>query len=206
MWYTGQSRTKSWIGYATSSDGRNWARVSDKPVLSPEKSWENVAVMCPHVLWDEGEKLYRMWYSAGEQYEPNSIGYATSPDGLRWTKYAANPIFLAEPTNQWERHKVTACQVIPRRRWHVMFYIGFRDEHHAQIGMARSSDGVTNWQRHPANPIISPVEGAWDGDACYKPFALFEQQAGRWLLWYNGRNGSVEQIGLAIKDGEDLGF
>jgi hypothetical protein len=36
--------------------------------------------MCPHVLWDEGPAV-RMWYSAGEQYEPNAIGYATSSDG-----------------------------------------------------------------------------------------------------------------------------
>ncbi|HKM52332.1 MAG TPA: hypothetical protein VJY33_02920 [Isosphaeraceae bacterium] len=33
--------------------------------------------MCPHVLWDEQAKLYRMWYSGGEQYEPNAIGFAT---------------------------------------------------------------------------------------------------------------------------------
>ena len=38
--------------------------------------------MCPHVIWDEEMKLFRMWYSGGEQYEPNAIGYATSPDGL----------------------------------------------------------------------------------------------------------------------------
>lgn len=30
--------------------------------------------MRPHVLYDEKEKLYRMWYSGGEQYEPNAIG------------------------------------------------------------------------------------------------------------------------------------
>jgi hypothetical protein len=28
----------------------------------------------------------------------------------------------------------------------------------------------------------------------------------RWQLWYNGRRGVVEQIGLALHDGEDLGF
>ena len=27
-----------------------------------------------------------------------------------------------------------------------------------------------------------------------------------WLLWYNGRKGGVEQIGLALHEGEDLGF
>src|SRR5262249_8396283 len=71
MWYTGQAREHSWLGYAVSQDGVNWTRQSKDPVLSPEKPWEKVAVMCPHVLWDPGAKLYRMYYSAGEQYEPD---------------------------------------------------------------------------------------------------------------------------------------
>ena len=85
-----------------------------------------------------------------------------------------------------------------------MFYIGFRDEAHAQIGIARSRDGVTGWQRHPANPIIRPGKDQWDHDAVYKPYAIFDGQ--KWLLWYNGRKGGVEQIGLAVHEGEDLGF
>jgi hypothetical protein len=90
MWYTGQAKGKSWIGYATSPDGKTWKRRSDQPVLSPEKPWEKVAVMCPHVLYDDKEKLYRLWYSGGEQYEPNAIGYATSSDGVKWTKHDRN--------------------------------------------------------------------------------------------------------------------
>ena len=54
MWYTGQAGGRSHIGYATSPDGRTWKRMSDRPVLSPERPWEKVAVMCPHVIWDEG--------------------------------------------------------------------------------------------------------------------------------------------------------
>ena len=53
MWYTGQARGHSWIGHATSADGKAWKRAGTKPVLSPQEKWENVAVMCPHVLWDE---------------------------------------------------------------------------------------------------------------------------------------------------------
>jgi hypothetical protein len=87
-----------------------------------------------------------------------------------------------------------------------MFYIGFRDEHYAQICLARSEEGVTNWRRHPDNPIIFPGKDAWDGDACYKPFAIFDEQNDRWLLWYNGRKGNVEQIGLAIHKGRKLGL
>ena len=133
MWYTGQvspgaANGHSWIGYATSPDGVTWKRMSDKPVLSFDKPWEKVAVMCPSVIWDEQAKLYRMWYSGGEQNEPNAIGYATSPDGLTWKKYEGNPVFAAEPKNLWERHKVAGCQVVKRGDWYVMFYIGYQDE------------------------------------------------------------------------------
>lgn len=204
LWYTGQARGRSWIGYATSADGLNWRRMSERPVLSADAPWEKVAVMCPHVLWDQASQQFRMWYSGGEQYEPNAIGYATSRDGLHWTKHPANPVFRPNPNQSWEQDRVTGCQVVRHGDWHLMFYIGFRDVHHAQIGLARSRDGVTGWERHPANPIIRPGRDRWDHDAVYKPFAVLD--AGRWLLWYNGRRGSMEQIGLAVHEGEDLGF
>lgn len=204
MWYTGQARGHSWIGYATSPDGVQWKRMSEKPVLSPDQPWEDVAIMCPHVLWDEKQQTYRMWYSAGQQYEPNAIGYATSPDGVNWTKPKDNPIFTADPANPWERHKVTACQIIPMDGEYIMFYIGFANENRAAIGLARSPDGITGWQRHPDNPIIFPTQGAWDGDACYKPFALYDKERHWWMLWYNGRKGNIEQIGMAIYPEYDL--
>jgi predicted GH43/DUF377 family glycosyl hydrolase len=203
MWYTGQARGKSWIGYATSDDGKTWKRESDKPVLSADKSWEKVAVMCPHVIHD-GDGLYRMWYSGGEQYEPDAIGYATSRDGLNWEKHEGNPVFRPDPGLAWEKDRVTACQVLRQGDWYLMFYIGFRDRDHAQIGIVRSKDGITGWERHPANPIIRPGREKWDQDAVYKPYAIFDGK--RWLLWYNGRRGGVEQIGLATHEGEDLGF
>jgi predicted GH43/DUF377 family glycosyl hydrolase len=204
MWYTGQARGKSWIGYATSQDGKTWKRESDKPVISADKPWEKVAVMCPHVLFDDRAGHYRMWYSGGEQYEPDAIGHATSKDGLNWVKHGDDPVFKPEPGLAWEEDRVTACQVIRQGDGYLMFYIGFRDKDHAQIGVARSKDGMTGWQRHPANPIIRPGEGKWDQDAVYKPFAIFDGL--KWLLWYNGRRGGVEQVGLATHEGEDLGF
>src|SRR5690625_5796852 len=77
-----------------------------------------------------------------------------------------------------------------------MFYIGYHDEDYAQIGLARSRDGISNWERHGSNPIISPDLNNWDGDACYKPVAVYDGE--QWLLWYNGRKNDLEQIGLAV--------
>ncbi|HHW10821.1 MAG TPA: hypothetical protein GXX29_12690 [Firmicutes bacterium] len=207
LWYTGRSEGCSRIGYATSRDGVIWERRSEKPVLVPELSWEKAAVMCPHVLWDEEMGKYRMWYSAGDKNrEPDAIGYAESSDGLVWHKHTDNPIFRPAPEHPWEQHKVTACQVIKLEDYYVMFYIGFNHERCCHIGMARSFDGITNWERYKGNPIISPTEGAWDSEACYKPFALYDEDSDSWLLWYNGRTGHLEQIGLVVHKGYDLGF
>jgi len=204
MWFTGQTPTNSAIGYARSTDGINWQRARATPVLSPVSAWEGVAVMAPNVLWDQDQKLYRMWYSGGEQYEPNAVGYATSTDGLSWERRADNPILRPDPGSVWESARVTAAQVLKHGAYYYAFYIGFSDVDHAAIGLGRSLDGITNWVRHPDNPIIRPGEFGWDSSACYKPFAIFTR--GRWMLWYNGRRDHAEQIGLATRDAEDLGF
>lgn len=204
MWYTGQTQAKSKIGYARSSDGRIWVRQSASPVLEASVPWEGVAMMCPHAMWDVGKRVWRLWYSGGEQYEPNAIGYATSSDGLHWTKYSENPVITPDPSSPWEKQRVTAAQVVYWRGWHYAFYIGFRDIDHAQIGLARSKDGITNWVRHAGNPIVRPTPDGWDADACYKPYAL--NAGGRWMLWYNGRKGSLEQIGMVTHSGDDLDF
>lgn len=206
MWYTGQTANSSAIGYAESQDGINWQRSTRNPVLKPQATWEKQAVMAPHVnAADQGDgQGYKMWYSGGSQYEPDAIGYATSPDGLNWMRPFDHPVFSPDPNASWEKDRVTAAQVIQRNGVYYAFYIGFKDVNHAAIGLAKSSDGITNWQRSPANPIVRPSLAGWDRSSCYKPFALLDEN--RWLLWYNGRSGHVEQIGLATHQGADLGF
>ena len=72
----------------------------------------------------------------------------------------------------------TACQVVRKQgEWYVMsLRSASADRDHAQIGLARSKDGVTGWQRHPANPIIRPGKGRWDADAVYKPYVIFRRE------------------------------
>jgi len=206
MWFTGQARGYSWIGYAVSDDGMNWKRVSDQPVLYSERPFEGPSVMNPFVMWDEEMQLFRMWYAAGEQYEPNVLAYATSRDGIHWDKLPANPIFNGFKDQPYERDRVGACQIVKADGWHYMFYIAYEDIDTARICVARSRNGISNWEPHPNNPIVSPTIGGWDSDACYKPSAIRDVENNRWLLWYNGRHASAEYIGLVIHEGLDLGF
>jgi len=209
MWYTGQylageANGTSHIFYATSRNGVAFERVQETPVLYPQEKWEKSALMCPDVMWDNDAQVYKMWFSGGEQYEPNAIGYAFSTNGINWTKNNKNPIFQADKNTSWEQHKVAACHVKKVDDYYIMFFIGFHNEDYAQIGIARSTDGINNWQRHLKNPIIAPSPDQWDGEACYKPYTLID--GNRWILWYNGRTGTFEQIGVAFHDGLDLNF
>ena len=209
MWYTGQAHGNSWIGYAESDikNGKiNLKRKSSEPVIIPEQPWENMSVMNPCVLWNEEQNIYQMWYSAGETYEPNVICYATSPDGINWRKHRANPIFTKNTNNIYEQNRIGGCQVIRYKNGYLMFYIGYEDIDTARICGAWSPDGISRWRRFESNPIVSPETGKWDGDACYKPSVVYEEDNDRWLLWYNGRKGNEEYIGLAIHKGEDLGI
>jgi len=85
-----------------------------------------------------------------------------------------------------------------------MFYIGYRDIHTANICVAKSPDGITRWERSRYNPLVVPTPEGWDAAACYKPSALWNEIDNKWMLWYNGRIGRDERIGLVTKAGREL--
>ncbi len=201
MWYTGQARGYSFIGMAESCDGLDFRRVSDEPCLISERHWEGASVMNPCVLIENG--VYRMWYAAGETYEPNVLAYAESRDGLNWRKSLINPIFVCDKRFDCERDRVGGCQVLPHPKLgYVMFYIGYRDINTACICAAASKNGVTGWRRCRMNPLVAPTAGEWDADSCYKPSALYEPETDVWRIWYNGRKGHDEFIGAAEAHGD----
>lgn len=205
MWFTGQTKTQSHLYTATSPDGLQWTCQQSTPILTPEFSWEKTSVMCPDVIMEPHTQKLRLYYSAGEQYEPDCIGLATSDDGITWSKND-HPIFTANPTYPWEQVKVTACDIHYDNGWYYMFYIGFSDIDHATICLARSRDGISNWERHPRNPILRPPGALhyfqWNRDALYKPAAIKTDTG--WVMFLNARRRHKEQIGLATYKGHDL--
>jgi predicted GH43/DUF377 family glycosyl hydrolase len=92
MWYSGIGDVFGAIGYATSTDGLTWTRyddagtpADDDPVLDHGEagSPDSFAAADPAVLKD-GE-TWKMWYT-GDDSNKKRIAYATSPDGISWTK------------------------------------------------------------------------------------------------------------------------
>ncbi|HZU75162.1 MAG TPA: hypothetical protein VFA70_00255, partial [Dehalococcoidia bacterium] len=202
MWYSVVGDNTAWIGTASSPDGRRWTKHGS-PVLRAELPWELEGVCCPNVQYDPASGRYLMWYSAGHIYEPNAVGFATSPDGLTWTRHGGDPIYTA--TTGWEDGQIGSFQVTRVGDWYYAFYNAFqRQPFISRIGMARSRDGVTGWQRHPDNPILAPgAPGTWDGAMIYKPAALWDATRNRWDVWFNAsaRLNEHERIGHMWRDG-----
>ncbi len=162
MWYSGQDPDNVFrVGYATSTDGIHWTKYAGNPVLDVGEAgvWDSEVVRVNAVIKDGG--TYRMWYIGNGHQR---IGYATSTDGIHWTKYADNPVFDAGPPGSWDEGAVTFASVIldgeGYKMWHTgMGASGFGGE--ARIGYATSPDGI-HWTRAPQSPVLDVASPAWN--------------------------------------------
>jgi hypothetical protein len=106
MWYQGYNEaSQMWrVGLAESDDGVGWQKYPG-PVLVPEAPEEHPKSRAILLR----ENVLEMWYTArrGAAWH---ISYATSLDGIHWTKWARNPVL--SPTEKWEGDSVAGCWVI----------------------------------------------------------------------------------------------
>ena len=92
MWYTGTAEDGNApaIFLATSTDGSTWTRANNGAAVlqGTPGSFDANGVSAADVVYDATDLAapYKMWYS-GQNGVFGGIGYATSTDGLTWTKY-----------------------------------------------------------------------------------------------------------------------
>jgi predicted GH43/DUF377 family glycosyl hydrolase len=191
MWYSAASYTHPWqTGYATSSDGLEWDIYAGNPVLEAGApgSWDETESDGPSVIKDGA--TYKMWYhGCNADYTVCSIGYATSPDGVHWTKYAGNPVLEATP-GQWDESGLGWPRVIKNGDAYQMWYSS-----DGQIGLATSPDGMA-WTKHANSPVLS--EG-WDGVGIGPPALLLDGDT--YKMWFS--SGSDESYGLGYAESAD---
>jgi len=170
------------IGFAVSDDGINWTK-HPTAVLSPDPgTWEGVAIGGQAIIRKNGE--YKMWYTGLS--DSAGIGYATSPDGITWTKHPGNPV-MKPGFEEWEAAGPYTCTVMPVPEGYKMWYGGYNlvTSGVCNIGFATSVDGIT-WQRDTLNnPVLLIGEsGQWDDNAMWKPIVFHKDTT--YYLWYTG--------------------
>jgi predicted GH43/DUF377 family glycosyl hydrolase len=194
MWYAGQT-VNSYrydIGYAYSPDGLNWTKHPGAVLqVGASNEWDNGFLEGPSVIKDGG--IYKMWYCGydvvvdgnGTDGHAN-IGYATSTDGINWTKYSGNPV-LSTGINSWDSILVQDPHVIKENGIYYMWYGGNDVGSYGQkVGYAWSSDGI-NWIKSSANPVLTNgITGEWDSNTASFPSILNDN--GIYKMWYTGKD------------------
>lgn len=131
------------------------------PVMRQSENWEGVGpyVWGNRLMQDEATGLFRLWYIAYD-YAGNFYrwGYATSPDGLAWTKphlgverYADAPATNLLPLGPHPEKGTRSIardprpETPPERR-----YLGVRFTYDGEF-VSFSPDGI-HWNEHPLSP------------------------------------------------------
>lgn len=193
MWYTGAGADlRGRILHAHSSDGAAWTRHPN-PVLHPgeDGAWDGFTIDTPAVVRvADTYFLYYFGQRASGSVDGSSIGLATSSDGLEYRRAGKGPVLEPGPPGSWDSRWVESPTVIHNAgngRW-LMWYSGMSPEWKASVGLATSTDGV-HWQKHPANPILTPgPEDSWDDYWAAVP-TVVRFRSGLWLF-YSGVNAA----------------
>ena len=200
MWYQGFDGSIRRIGYATSPDGVVWTKSSSNPVLDlgAAGSWDDLELRQPFVILDGA--LFRMWYT-GSNGTIQQFGYATSPDGVNWTKHNGNPILGLGPSGSWDDVWIASPRVLMTEISYEMFYSAF-DGSNVRIGYAISSDGL-EWAKYDGNPIVNQgSNGTWDDKFLFVGSVILDDST--YNLWYAGFDGGTWRIGYATSNAEPV--
>jgi len=202
MWYQGQDALNIIrIGYASSADGLTWTKSTANPILNvgAGTSWDSKTVQAPCVLLDEGSGTFRMWYTGGDNTYFQT-GYASSSNGLTWTKSAANPILKVGGTGAWDSKRAIFARV--RQAEDGTFQMWYSGDDIAttytyEIGYASAPDPLT-WTKNAANPVFSfGTAGSYDSYMVYAAQVLPISDG--FSMFYSGgaSNSGPYAIGIA---------
>jgi len=187
MWYQGCVGVQCAIGYATSSDGVAWTRYPSNPVYTGNPFGWDQNLGNPVVIHDGA--LYKMWY-AGDGPVAIQIGYATSPDGISWTRYGSAPVLSG--LAPWDSATTSTPVVVREGSTYTMYFSGHSGDYTYRMGRATSPDGI-NWTEDPANPLMSP-DVSWEESRVH-PTGIVVGSSG-YELYYTG-GFPLPQIGHA---------
>jgi beta-1,2-mannobiose phosphorylase / 1,2-beta-oligomannan phosphorylase len=128
-----------------------------------------------YILFEDN--IYKMWYTGyrGGDDDPKSLGYATSADGIKWTRYPENPVF----SEKWTEDMF----VIKENGTYFMYAEGKSDIAH----LLTSGDGI-NWHEQ-GNLVILGATGDTIPPPYGTPSVWIEN--GEWYLFYERNDDAI---------------
>jgi len=176
----------------------------DKPVLDHGKtgSW-NETYTDPGAVLVYKDTFYMFYNGFNNWVAPVQIGYATSPDGLTWTKHGSDPI-LKSAQVPYAKIAALASSVLVQDdgTWVLYFYTWENSAGSLLVGVGRIGRATAPSPDGPwtvdAKPVLEPgAAGAWDDLRVDAPSVLNTKDG--YVMYYAGTQqaSGATQIGMA---------
>ncbi len=179
-----------------------WIRVQSDPILSPQgKRFESAGVFNPAVIKVGNQTI--MLYRAQDKKGTSRIGYASSDDGIHFTRRAKPVLSPRAPYERGGGVEDPRVVEISGRYW--LTYTGYNnvdgigpDKKDAQLCLATSTD-LIHWKRQGV--IMPAYKGNWNVGWTKSGAILNERIQDKYWMYYLGdAKNQSSQMGLATSD------
>lgn len=180
-------------------------RAAENPVLKPDQDWEGSLVLQPGtVLYDQEEHIFKMWYNslptASKPDIEEFICYATSLDGIHWTRPELNLVeFRGSKKNNillkgcsWSLSVIKDSRERDPSRRYKLAYWNWLDAGKEGVWIAFSADGI-RWSVRP-NPVV-PMTASSD------TFCVMQDPAtGQFWMYHKPSIFPVRKVSRLVSD------
>lgn len=168
-----------------------WQRLSDEPILMPQgDGFESVGVFNPAVV--KKDDKFVMLYRAQDSRGTSRLGYASSADGIHFTR-RLEPVLVPE-TEYEQGGGVEDPRLVKIGDTYYLTYTAYNKKD-AQLCLALSQD-LIHWERKGI--ILPAYKGRWNV-GWTKAGAIVDQKIdGKYWMYFQGElPGRPSQMGIA---------
>lgn len=171
-----------------------WKRVSNDPIITPQgDGWESAGAFNPAVVVHDGRIV--MLYRAQDRNGTSRLGYATSADGIRFTR---RPEPVLSPETDYERDGgIEDPRLVKIDDTYYLTYTGYNKKD-AQLCLATSTD-LVHWSRKGV--ILPAYKGRWNVGWTKAGAIVPEKIDGKYWMYFLGTAADkTDQMGVAYSD------
>src|SRR5258706_8303928 len=190
------------VSWAPASAGQNprsessntkssaWKRLRTEPILSPSgNSWESAGTFNPAVIRYKNKIV--MLYRAQDSNGTSRLGYASSDDGVHFTR-RAEPVFSPEAAYE-ENGGVEEPRLVKIGKTFYLTYTGYNKKD-AQLCLATSRD-LLHWKRKGI--LLPTYQGNWNAGWTKSGAILSQKIHGKyWMYWLGTSPDKKDEMGL----------
>lgn len=169
----------------------SWKRLSTEPILAPSgNSWESAGTFNPAVIRYKGKIV--MLYRVQDANGTSRLGYASSTDGLHFTR-RAEPVLSPEAPYEADGG-VEDPRLVQIGRTFYLTYTGYNKKD-AQLCLAVSRD-LIHWTRKGI--LLPAYQGNWNTRWTKSGAIVPRKLHGKyWMYWLGTSADNKDEMGLS---------